>query len=209
MNSEEILKEISVEVSKCTLCELHHSRNVAVPGEGPENSEIMFIGEGPGFHENEQGRPFVGAAGKFLEELLAKIDMSREQVFITNVVKCRPPGNRDPQPEEVETCTKTYLDRQIQAINPKVIVTLGRFSMNLLIPNTKISNVHGQSYQIKGRLVVPMYHPAAALHQGSLRPVIEEDFKKLPQLIAKVGETLNQQEGEMDSGQEPKQLSLF
>ncbi|MES0359520.1 MAG: uracil-DNA glycosylase [Anaerolineales bacterium] len=209
MKSEEILKAISVEVSNCTLCELHHSRNVAVPGEGPENSDIMFIGEGPGFHENEQGRPFVGAAGKFLEELLAKIDMSREQVFITNVVKCRPPGNRDPQPEEVETCTKTYLDRQIQAINPKVIVTLGRFSMNLLIPNTKISNVHGQSYQIKGRLVVPMYHPAAALHQGSLRPVIEEDFKKLPQLIAKVGETLNQQEGEMDSGQEPKQLSLF
>lgn len=209
MKSEEILKAISVEVSNCTLCELHHSRNVAVPGEGPENSDIMFIGEGPGFHENEQGRPFVGAAGKFLEELLAKIGMSREQVFITNVVKCRPPGNRDPQPEEVETCTKTYLDRQIQAINPKVIVTLGRFSMNLLIPNTKISNVHGQSYQIKGRLVVPMYHPAAALHQGSLRPVIEEDFKKLPQLIAKVGETLNQQEGEMDSGQEPKQLSLF
>lgn len=209
MKSEEILKAISVEVSNCTLCELHHSRNVAVPGEGPENSDIMFIGEGPGFHENEQGRPFVGAAGKFLEELLAKIDMSREQVFITNVVKCRPPGNRDPQPEEVETCTKTYLDRQIQAINPKVIVTLGRFSMNLLIPNTKISNVHGQSYQIKGRLVVPMYHPAAALHQGSLRPVIEEDFKKLPQLIAKVGETLNKQEGEMDSGQEPKQLSLF
>lgn len=209
MKPEEILKEISVEVSTCTLCELHYSRNVAVPGEGPENSDIMFIGEGPGFHENEQGRPFVGAAGKFLEELLAKIDMSREQVFITNVVKCRPPGNRDPQPEEVETCTKTYLDRQIQAINPKVIVTLGRFSMNLLIPNTKISNVHGQSYQIKGRLVVPMYHPAAALHQGSLRPVIEEDFKKLPQLIAKVGETLNQQEGEVDSGQEPKQLSLF
>ena len=209
MKPEEILEEISVEVSTCTLCELHHSRNVAVPGEGPENSEIMFIGEGPGFHENEQGRPFVGAAGKFLEELLTKIDLSREQVFITNVVKCRPPGNRDPQPEEVETCTKTYLDRQIQAINPKVIVTLGRFSMNLLIPNTKISNVHGQSYKIKGRLVVPMYHPAAALHQGSLRSVIEEDFKKLPQLIAKVGESLNQQEGEMDREQEPKQLSLF
>lgn len=209
MKPEDILKEISVEVSTCSLCELHHSRNVAVPGEGPENSEIMFIGEGPGFHENEQGRPFVGAAGKFLEELLAKIDMSREQVFITNVVKCRPPGNRDPQPEEVETCTKTYLDRQIQAINPKVIVTLGRFSMNLLIPNTKISNVHGQSFQIKGRLVVPMYHPAAALHQGSLRPVIENDFKKLPQLIAEVGESPKQQEGELDSGQEPKQLSLF
>ena len=137
MNSEQILEEIAVEVSSCTLCELHHSRKNAVPGEGPENSDIMFIGEGPGFHENEQGRPFVGAAGKFLEELLSKIGLSREEVFITNVVKCRPPGNRDPQPEEVEVCTKTYLDHQINAINPKVIVTLGRFSMSLFRPNVK------------------------------------------------------------------------
>ena len=209
MKPEDVLNEIAVEVSTCSLCELHHSRKLAVPGEGPENSEIMFIGEGPGFHENEQGRPFVGAAGKFLEELLAKIDLSREQVFITNVVKCRPPGNRDPQFEEIETCTKTYLNRQIQAINPKVIVTLGRFSMNLLIPNVKISNVHGQSFQVKGRLVVPMFHPAAALHQGSLRPVIENDFMQLPQLITKVGESLEGHESELESDQEPKQLSLF
>jgi uracil-DNA glycosylase family 4 len=130
-------------------------------------------------------------------------------VFITNVVKCRPPGNRDPQFEEIEICTKTYLERQIQAINPKVIVTLGRFSMNLLIPNVKISNVHGKSFQVRGRLVVPMYHPAAALHQGSLRPVIENDFKKLPQLIAQAGESPERQERDLESDQEPKQLSLF
>ena len=209
MNSEQILKEIATEVSSCTMCELHYSRKMAVPGEGPENSEIMFIGEGPGFHENEQGRPFVGAAGKFLEELLTKIGLSREEVFITNVVKCRPPGNRDPRPEEVEICTKTYLDRQIQAINPKVIVTLGRFSMNLLIPNTKISNVHGQPVQIKGRLVVPMYHPAAALHQGSLRPVIENDFSQLPRLIAERDSTPQSQGDEFKDEQEHKQLSLF
>lgn len=209
MKAEEILNEIATEVSTCTLCELHHSRKVSVPGEGPVNSEIMLIGEGPGFHENEQGRPFVGAAGKFLEELLVKIGMQRDQVFITNVVKCRPPGNRDPHPEEVNTCTKTYLDRQISAINPKVIVTLGRFSLNLLLPNTKISNVHGQPVQIRGRLVVPMYHPAAALHQGSLRPVIENDFSKLPQLIAEAGDSAELQGNDIEREQEPKQLSLF
>ena len=207
MNPEEVLNEISTEVSTCMVCELHHSRNNAVPGEGPANSEIMFIGEGPGFHENEQGRPFVGAAGKFLEELLSKIGLKREDVFITNVVKCRPPKNRDPQPEEVDTCTKTYLDRQIQAINPKVIVTLGRFSMNLFIPNVKISNVHGQPVQVKGRLVVPMYHPAAALHQGSLRPVIENDFHLLPKLIAGAGAPPPAIEEEGNDQPEPKQLN--
>jgi DNA polymerase len=135
LKPQEILQEVAEEVNVCTLCDLHHSRKRAVPGEGPTQATIMFIGEGPGFHENEQGRPFVGAAGKFLEDLLAKIGMRREQVFITNVVKCRPPGNRDPRPDEVDTCTSTYLERQIQAINPKVIVTLGRFSMGLFIPN--------------------------------------------------------------------------
>lgn len=209
MNSEEILNQVATEVSSCELCELHHSRKKAVPGEGPGNSEIMFIGEGPGFHENEQGRPFVGAAGKFLEELLIKIGLSREEVFITNVVKCRPPGNRDPKPEEVEICTNTYLDRQIQVINPKVIVTLGRFSMGLFRPNAKISNVHGQAIQVQGRLVVPMYHPAAALHQGSLRPVIEGDFVKLTGMIAEGNLRQMEQDEEPESADEPKQLSLF
>lgn len=209
MNPEEILKSVAEEVSVCNLCDLFHSRKLAVPGEGPVDSDIMFIGEGPGFHENEQGRPFVGAAGKFLEELLASINLSREQVYITNVVKCRPPGNRDPQSIEVDTCTSTYLDRQIQAINPKVIVTLGRFSMGIFLANAKISKVHGQSMTIKGRLVVPMYHPAAALHQGSLRPVIEKDFAKLPQLIAGAQDPVEFQKEEETNQQDPKQLNLF
>ena len=209
MKAEDVLTQVAGEVSVCTKCVLHHSRKLAVPGEGPANAEILFIGEGPGFHENEQGRPFVGAAGKFLEELLGKVGLQRDQVFITNVVKCRPPGNRDPQPEEVETCTQAYLDRQIQAINPKVIVTLGRYSMGLFIPNVKISNVHGQAMQVRGRLVVPMYHPAAALHQGSLKPVIESDFTKLPGLIAKVAAAPAVEESEPENKSEPKQLSLF
>ena len=190
MTAGEVLKQVAEETSVCTKCELHHSRKNAVPGEGPADADILFIGEGPGFHENEQGRPFVGAAGRFLEELLETVRMSREQVYITNVVKCRPPGNRDPHPEEIETCTRDYLDRQIQAIKPKVIVTLGRFSMALYLPNAKISEVHGQPLRVKGRLVMPMYHPAAALHQASLRPVAESDFAilKTPQ---KKKKTLN------------------
>lgn len=209
MNPEDILTQVAEEVSSCTKCELHHSRKNAVPGEGPVDSDIMFIGEGPGFHENEQGRPFVGAAGKFLEELLSDIGLSREEVFISNVVKCRPPGNRDPLPVEVKTCTSNFLDRQIAAINPKVIVTLGRFSMNLLMPNSKISQVHGQAVKIHGRLVVPMYHPAAALHQGSLRPVIKQDFAQLPQLIAEATPDPDQRNSGQQEDEEPKQLSLF
>jgi uracil-DNA glycosylase len=209
MTAEEILQQVAANVSVCTRCELHHSRKFAVPGEGPVNADIMFIGEGPGFHENEQGRPFVGAAGKFLEELLASIGMTREQVFITNVVKCRPPGNRDPQPVEVEVCTSLYLERQIQAISPRVIVTLGRYSMGLFLPNAKISHVHGQAMQVKGRLIVPMYHPAAALHQGSLKPVVEKDFARLPELIARAGDAPEFTEEEPVNKPEPKQLSLF
>jgi DNA polymerase len=168
----------------------------------------MFIGEGPGFHENEQGRPFVGAAGKFLDELLAKIGMKRSDVFITNVVKCRPPANRDPQPDELAACSD-YLDRQIQAINPKIIVTLGRYSMARFIPNAKISDVHGQAMQVKGRLIVPMFHPAAALHQASLKPAVERDFAKLPELISRASEAPEYNEPAAEEKQEPKQLSFF
>jgi uracil-DNA glycosylase family 4 len=209
VTADEVLKQVADETSVCTKCELHHSRINAVPGEGPSDADILFIGEGPGFHENEQGRPFVGAAGRFLEELLEKVGMSREQVYITNVVKCRPPGNRDPRPEEIEICTRDYLDRQIQSIKPKVIVTLGRFSMALYLPNAKISAVHGEPLRVKGRLVVPMYHPAAALHQGSLRPVIESDFSKLPALISEVADVPEYSENPREEKQDPKQLSLF
>jgi len=168
----------------------------------------MFIGEGPGFHENEQGRPFVGPAGKFLDELLKSIGMDRSMVYITNVVKCRPPNNRDPEPEEILACS-SYLDRQIQLINPKVIVTLGRFSMARYMPNVKISAVHGKAVEVDGRLVVAMYHPAAALHQGSLKSSILEDFSRLPQLIANSKQATKSSNPQADEKIEPKQLSLF
>jgi DNA polymerase len=205
--AEEIQK-VAQEISECTKCELNFSRKLTVPGEGPVDAEIMFIGEGPGFHENEQGRPFVGAAGKYLDELLALINLKRSDVFITNVIKCRPPGNRDPQAEELGACSD-YLERQIQAINPKVIVTLGRFSMARFLPNAKISAVHGQSMNIKGRLVVAMYHPAAALHQRSLAATIEEDFARIPELITRAEQLPEYQEQNQEKKTEPKQLSMF
>jgi uracil-DNA glycosylase family 4 len=208
MNPEEELKQVAAEVNVCTKCALHYSRKNGVPGEGPINAQVMFIGEGPGFHENEQGRPFVGAAGRFLDELLAGIQMKRDDVFIGNVVKCRPPSNRDPQTEEISACS-SYLERQIQAINPKVIVTLGRYSMGYFLPNAKISSIHGQAMKVRGRLIVAMYHPAAALHQRSLRPIIEADFARLPDLIKQAGEMPEYQEKTSEDKQEPKQLSLF
>ncbi len=204
-----MLEQVAKETRICTKCELQHSRKNAVPGDGSPTAEIMFIGEGPGFHENEQGLPFVGAAGKFLDELLAGLGMKRSQVFITNVVKCRPPGNRDPKPEELEACDG-YLERQIQAINPKVIVTLGRYSMQKFLPNGKISQNHGQAVRIKGRLVVPFYHPAAALHQPSLKPIVEADFAKLPELIRQAASAPEYVEAPKEKKEEkPQQLSLF
>ena len=143
MESADVLRVIEKEVAACTRCELQYSRKNTVTGAGSAKAEIMFIGEGPGFHENEQGLPFVGAAGKFLDELLDSVGLERSEVYITNVVKCRPPGNRDPQLEELTAC-KEYLERQIRAINPKVIVTLGRFSMQRYLPHARISEVHGK-----------------------------------------------------------------
>lgn len=205
MSTVSELASIASEVSVCTDCKLHLSRKLAVPGEGPENAELMFIGEGPGFHENEQGRPFVGAAGNFLEELLAGIGMTRGEVFITNIIKCRPPGNRDPQAAEIEACSD-YLERQIRALDPKVIVTLGRFSMARFFRNARISNIHGKAQRVGGRLVVPMYHPAAALHQPSLRQTIVVDFARLPDLMCRAGEQLRAEE---PPPQDIQQLSLF
>ena len=205
MNPMEDLKLIADEVAVCTDCKLHQSRKKVVPGEGSSDAELVFIGEGPGFHENEQGRPFVGAAGRFLEELLASIDLKREDVFICNVIKCRPPGNRDPQVDETQACSK-YLERQISAIDPKIIVTLGRFSMARYFPKSRISAIHGQTSVVNGRLIMPMYHPAAALHQPSLRRTIEADFALIPELIAHAEQTLSQED---DSPPDPEQLSLF
>lgn len=212
MNAEETLAQIAQEVAVCTNCALHHSRNKSVPGEGPANAEIMLIGEGPGFYENEQGRPFVGAAGKFLDELLAGAGLKRSDVWIGNVVKCRPPGNRDPLPEELAACD-VYLERQIAAINPKIIITLGRFSMGKFMPGARISAVHGQMRRVGPRFVIAMFHPAAALHQASLKPAIVQDFARLPQLLEQARAALEQVSASVQEQakvqEEPKQLTLF
>jgi DNA polymerase len=166
----------------------------------------MLIGEAPGWNEDQQGRPFVGAAGKFLEELLSKAGLQRNDVFITNVVKSRPPGNRDPLPDEIAACAP-FLDRQIEVIDPDVIVTLGRFSMARWFPGERISRIHGQPKRVGRRLIVPMYHPAAALHQQALRSTIEEDFARLPKILAEA-EVARQAE-ESAGEPPPEQMSLF
>ena len=181
-NREQALGTIHTQIWACTRCPLHVGRTHAVPGDGPVDATLMFIGEAPGFHEDQQGIPFVGAAGKFLSELLQKAGIDRGVVYITNVIKCRPPGNREPQIEEVAVCTP-YLDQQIEIINPQVIITLGRHSMNRAFPDEKISVVHGQPRKVNGRVYFPMYHPAAALHQPSLRSTVEADFDKLRALL--------------------------
>jgi DNA polymerase len=197
------LKDLHEQIRACTLCKLRAARTNVVPGEGPEKAEIMFIGEGPGFHEDKQGRPFVGAAGKFLEELLESIGLKREEVFITNVVKCRPPANRDPDPDEIEAC-RGYLDRQIELVQPKMVVTLGRFSMARYFPNAKISQIHGHPKKMEGVIYYPMYHPAAALHQPSLRRTVQEDMKRIPQFLAEIDRL-----AEEEPPDQVEQLSLF
>ena len=183
MSAEAQLEKLAKQIVVCTKCELHRSRKNAVPGEGPTRAEIMFIGEGPGAREDEQGLPFVGASGKFLDQLLEQAGVTRADVWITNVVKCRPPGNRDPLPDEIEICTSNYLQHQIKLVNPSIIVTLGRFSMGLFFKGAKITQIHGQMRKVEDRFVIAMYHPAAALHQLSLKSTIMADFAKLPELL--------------------------
>ncbi|MGH2560664.1 MAG: uracil-DNA glycosylase family protein [Thermomicrobiales bacterium] len=197
---------MAAEVKVCPKCELARTRTHAVPGEGNPSARVMLIGEGPGWHEDQQGLPFVGNAGKFLNELLAHAGLKREDVFITNVVKCRPPGNRDPLPDEIAACAP-YLERQITAINPDVIVTLGRFSMAKWFPGERISRIHGQPKLVEGRLIVPMYHPAAALHQAALRGSIEEDFAKLPSFLAEAEE--KREQAEKSDEPSPSQMKMF
>ena len=198
------LAELYEAIRTCTLCPLSRGRTLAVPGEGPEDAEIMFIGEAPGFHEDQQGRPFVGAAGQYLDELLASINLSRKEVYICNVIKCRPPNNRDPLPEELAAC-RPYIEKQIALIKPKIIVTLGRFSMELAFPGVTISRVHGIPKKVGDIVYYPMFHPAAGLHQPKFRSLIEEDFRKLPQILADL-QSVKEAETKPKS---PQQLSLF
>ena len=180
----ESLEAIGADVRACRLCKLCERRTVAVPGEGSPVAEIMFIGEGPGFHEDQQGRPFVGAAGQLLTEMLRGIGMRREDVFITNVVRCRPPGNRDPLPDELAACD-AYTQRQIAVLDPKLIVTLGRYSMARFVGTGPMRDLHGRTREWNGITCLAMYHPAFILRTPTveLRRIYEEDFRKIPPLL--------------------------
>ena len=181
------LEELHQRIASCPDCDLCRTRTRAVPGEGPPNAEVLFVGEAPGFYEDQQARPFVGPAGRFLDELIASIGLRRDQVFITNVVKCRPPNNRDPLPGEIDACRK-HLQRQIELIQPRIIISLGRYSLAWFSPRDAISKVHGQAKVRDGVYFMPMYHPAAALHAGNMRKVIEEDFRKIPAVLERARE---------------------
>lgn len=180
----ETLEEIGADVRACRLCKLCQTRTRGVPGEGSATAEVMFIGEGPGFHEDQQGRPFVGAAGQLLSEMLRVIGMRREDVFITNVVRCRPPGNRDPLPDELEACD-AYTQRQIAVLQPKLIVTLGRYSMARFVGTGPMRDLHGRTREWNGITCLAMYHPAAILRTPTpeMRRIYEEDFRKIPVLL--------------------------
>ncbi len=209
----ESLVEVARLITTCTDCSLHQGRTNAVPGEGTQDAEIMFIGEGPGFHEDRQGRPFVGPAGRFLEELLASIGLKREQVFIANMVKCRPPQNRDPLPDELSACSK-YLERQIELVDPLLIVTLGRFSLSRFFPGESISRARGRVRQRNGRSIYPIMHPAAALHRQEHRATIMEDFRAIPDVLEGLREGLRHQQEPvthpiMEEAPPPEQLALF
>jgi len=201
------LTDLYKDIALCRKCEISRSRNKAVPGEGAENAEILFIGEAPGFHEDQLGRPFVGPAGQFLDELLASIKLTRQQVYIANVIKCRPPNNREPLPIEISNC-RPWLDRQIQMIAPKIIVTLGRYSMAPYFPGKSISKIHGTAHAENGVTYFAMYHPAAALHQGSLRQDLIRDIQKLPAILAKAKEQQTEA-SHTSSLPETQQLSMF
>jgi uracil-DNA glycosylase family 4 len=180
----ESLEAIGADVRACRMCKLCQTRTVGVPGEGSPNAEILFIGEGPGFHEDQQGRPFVGAAGQFLTEMLRGIGMRREDVFITNVVRCRPPGNRDPLPDELAACD-AYTQRQIAVLDPKLIVTLGRYSMARFVGTGPMRDLHGRTREWNGITCLAMYHPAAILRTPTveMRRIYDEDFRKIPALL--------------------------
>ena len=184
------LEAIASEVRVCTACRLHTGRRRAVPGEGSAATEVVFVGEGPGATEDEQGRPFVGAAGGLLTELIGSIGWQRDEVFITNVVKCRPPGNRDPEPDEIAACSG-YLRRQLEALDPALIVTLGRFSLQSFMPGARISAAHGTVRSVDPATgagdasVMALYHPAAAFRQAALKETLFEDIAEAPEALVR------------------------
>ncbi len=195
------LTDLYEEIALCQQCEIAKHRTKVVPGEGAEDANILFIGEAPGWYEDQQGRPFVGPAGQYLDKLLASINLERKQVYIANVIKCRPWGNRDPLPVEIQNCRK-WLEHQIDLIRPKMIVTLGRYSMAMFFSGKSISKIHGTAQKRDNIIYYAMYHPAAALHQQSLRQAIEADMLKIPSL-------LTQAESVAEAKPQPQQLTMF
>ncbi|OQB06732.1 MAG: Uracil DNA glycosylase superfamily protein [bacterium ADurb.Bin212] len=195
MSKQSQLNEIAAEITQCVKCPLANSRNNTVPGSGNPEADILFVGEAPGQKEDEQGIPFCGAAGKFLDEMLYTIGLSRDQVFIANTLKCRPPENRDPEDSEKQAC-RPYLDKQVEVIKPKLIVCLGRHSVANFMPGAGgISKLHGKAVRRpNGQVYLALYHPAAALHNGGLRSTLIEDFKKIPAILNKIIKSENQKE---------------
>lgn len=204
------LAAIAEETRVCTLCRLYKTAIQAVPGAGNPKADILFIGEGPGYYEDKSGLPFVGNSGKYLEKLLALIGLTRDDVFITNIVKHRPPENRDPLPDEIAACAG-YLERQIALIDPLVIATLGRHSMNRYFPNGKITQIHGKPKYDDERAYYPLFHPAAVLRNPGWQQGMEDDFRRLPEIVAKVRENRAARRppaAPADDGP-PTQMSLF
>jgi uracil-DNA glycosylase len=199
------LTDLYKEMAGCRLCEIAKTRTKVVPGEGSENAEILFIGEAPGYHEDQMGRPFVGPAGQLLDKLLTSINLKRHQVHIANVIKCRPPNNREPTPEEIENCSP-WLDKQIELLKPKMIVTLGRYSMAKFFPGKTISKIHGTGVKINGIIYFAMYHPAAALHQQSLRDTLSDDMLKIPRYLTELKKPV---EVKPEPPPQAQQLSMF
>jgi len=196
-----LLSELYDQIALCQKCEIAKFRTKVVPGEGAEDADIMFIGEAPGWHEDQQGRPFVGPAGQFLDKLLASINLNRQQVYIANVIKCRPSNNRDPLPVEMQNC-RPWLNSQIDIIKPRMIVTLGRYSMAMYFPGKSISKIHGMAQKRGDVIYYAMYHPAAALHQQSLKQAIEADMLKIPEILAEATSVRETEPG-------PQQLNMF
>lgn len=199
-------KQLIYNINTCQLCTLSKTRTTPVPGEGSRHPELMFIGEGPGYHEDMEGRPFVGQSGKFLQLMLQSIQLDRNDVYITNMVKCRPPNNRDPMPGELAAC-RGFLDTQIELLDPRILVTLGRFSFSKFFPASQLSNSRGKIHRWDTRLVYPIYHPAAALHNPKLRPVIENDFRRLSIILKELSLPIQDPSERLLS--KAQQLALF
>jgi uracil-DNA glycosylase len=185
-DKQKLLDQIKADILKQNICpDLAKEATQLVFGDGSPDAELVFIGEAPGKNEDEQGQPFVGAAGKFLNEMLAGIGLAREDVYITNIVKYRPPNNRDPQPDE-KAAFLPFLRAQLEIIEPKLVITLGRHSMDSLLPGLQISKCHGQPKRYKGQVYLPLFHPAAALYNGAMRQTLIDDFSKIPGVLAAI-----------------------